>query len=220
MASGDTRVRLILAAEKLFAERGIEGVSLREINVAAGQRNTSASHYHFGSKAALVGAVLNHRAADLRAARLARLDGLEDGPPERVPRAVVEAFVSPTAQMMATAPAYLRFMAQLFLHPPIDWRQLVSEEDSAMVRAARLLSAATGAPEGLMLHRMVELLQLLSTAMASHLRASEAGGALVSEETLVLNLVDCLTGFIAAKPSERTLASLAIMPPPEAPEPV
>ena len=34
-----TREQLILAAERLFSESGIDAVSLRQINVAAGQRN-------------------------------------------------------------------------------------------------------------------------------------------------------------------------------------
>ena len=46
----DTRERLLLTAEKLLGERGINGVSLREITREAGQRNASALHYHFGSR--------------------------------------------------------------------------------------------------------------------------------------------------------------------------
>ena len=49
-----TRQQLILAAEKLFAESGIDSVSLRQINLEAGQKNSSAAHYHFGSKDALI----------------------------------------------------------------------------------------------------------------------------------------------------------------------
>ena len=44
-----TAERLLLAAERLFAARGVDGVSLRQVNVEAGQRNLSAAHYHFGS---------------------------------------------------------------------------------------------------------------------------------------------------------------------------
>ena len=45
---GDTRDQIIRAAEELFAARGIDSVSLREINRAAGQSNTGAVQYHFG----------------------------------------------------------------------------------------------------------------------------------------------------------------------------
>ena len=43
-ASQQTREELILAAERLFSEFGIDAVSLRQINAAARQRNSSAAH--------------------------------------------------------------------------------------------------------------------------------------------------------------------------------
>ena len=47
----DLRERLLLVAVRLFAERGVEAVSMRTINSEAGTKNKSAVHYHFGSKA-------------------------------------------------------------------------------------------------------------------------------------------------------------------------
>ena len=52
-----TRSRLVESAERLFAERGVGSVSIREVNRDAGQA-PSAVHYHFGSKEALLKAVL------------------------------------------------------------------------------------------------------------------------------------------------------------------
>jgi AcrR family transcriptional regulator len=52
-----TKEQIVLAAEGLFAERGIEGVSLRQIGAAAGNGNNSAVQYHFGTKERLVQAV-------------------------------------------------------------------------------------------------------------------------------------------------------------------
>lgn len=56
-----TRLSLIRTAERLFAERGIEGVTLREIQLAAGQSSSSAITYHFGSKRSLVRAIVEYR---------------------------------------------------------------------------------------------------------------------------------------------------------------
>lgn len=61
-------------ALKLFAERGIDGVTVRQIAEAAGQKNHAAILYHFGSKDMLVRELLidGARAIDVR--RNARLD--------------------------------------------------------------------------------------------------------------------------------------------------
>ena len=45
-----TRAWIVAAAERLFADIGIDATSLAEINKAAGQRNRSAVQYHFGDK--------------------------------------------------------------------------------------------------------------------------------------------------------------------------
>ncbi|MDP2774389.1 MAG: helix-turn-helix domain-containing protein, partial [Nocardioides sp.] len=44
-----TERRLLLAAERLFAQQGIAATSLRSI-MAAAEANVAAVHYHFGSK--------------------------------------------------------------------------------------------------------------------------------------------------------------------------
>jgi AcrR family transcriptional regulator len=56
---------LLDAAVLLFAERGLRGASLREINEAAGQRNTNALHYHFGDRDGLIRALTARHTAAL-----------------------------------------------------------------------------------------------------------------------------------------------------------
>ena len=51
---------LIRAAERLFGERGVEGVTIRELLEAAGQANKSAVHHYFGSKEELWIATLEY----------------------------------------------------------------------------------------------------------------------------------------------------------------
>jgi AcrR family transcriptional regulator len=53
----DIRERLLLVAIKLFSEKGVEAVSMRAINSAAGTKNKSAVHYHFGNKAGILKAI-------------------------------------------------------------------------------------------------------------------------------------------------------------------
>ena len=94
-----TRIRLMQEAEKLFAERGIDGVSIRDITNEADVSSASI-HYHFGSKAELIAAILDWRAAEVGARRATWLDQIESNPDASL-RQVLEAFVIPTAEMAA-----------------------------------------------------------------------------------------------------------------------
>ena len=64
-----TKEQIVLAAEELFVEHGLDGVSLRQIGAAAGNGNNSAVQYHFGSKERLVQAVFEYRLPRLRERR-------------------------------------------------------------------------------------------------------------------------------------------------------
>ena len=117
-----TEVRLLDAAERLVGERGVDGVSLRAINAEA-DSNVAAAHYHFGSKEALVRAVLDRRMTVLAEARFRQLDVLGDEPDAR---AVAAVFVRPLF-VLATAPAgarYVRFLAALY-RAEGDWLAVV-----------------------------------------------------------------------------------------------
>jgi AcrR family transcriptional regulator len=110
--SGETHLRLIETAERLFAERGVNGVSLREIGAAAGQRNTGAVRYHFGTKAQLVNAVFEHRMVPINTRRMAVLGELETAGRGQEMRGLAEAFLYPLAEMLGDVgrPSwYLRF---------------------------------------------------------------------------------------------------------------
>jgi AcrR family transcriptional regulator len=103
LPSGDTlntRERILNSAEVLFAEHGFERASLRALTTAA-RVNLAAVHYHFGSKAALMGSVFERRLAPLNAERLGELDALEiaaRGQP-LTPAGIIEAFFGPVLRM-------------------------------------------------------------------------------------------------------------------------
>jgi AcrR family transcriptional regulator len=110
--NGDTATRLVETAERLFAERGVHGVSLREIGAEAGQRNTGAVRYHFGTKAQLLDAVFEHRMVAINAHRLALLEELDGCGRGHELRGLAEAFLYPLAEMLGEPgrPSwYLRF---------------------------------------------------------------------------------------------------------------
>ncbi|EFC82910.1 transcriptional regulator, TetR family [Parafrankia sp. EUN1f] len=62
----NTRQQLLRVAERLFADQGIARTSTRQITAEAGV-SRDAIHYHFGSKAGLVSAILEARTGGLRA---------------------------------------------------------------------------------------------------------------------------------------------------------
>lgn len=57
--STGTREKLIEVAVEMFAERGLHGVSLREIGERAGAKNTAVVHYHLGDRRQLILAALD-----------------------------------------------------------------------------------------------------------------------------------------------------------------
>lgn len=97
MAS-DTKARLIAAAERLFAEHGVDAVSLREIGREAGARNVIAVQYHFADRDGVLRAIFDKHLPEVDAARLALLDSL---PAEPAVRDLAGALVRPLAAKLA-----------------------------------------------------------------------------------------------------------------------
>ena len=111
----ETRARLIRAAERLFAERGVEAVSLREINREADQRNATALQYHFEDRDGLLNAILEKHEPAIEVSRHALLDEIEeDGQPDL--HRLSTALVLPAAEKLSDPDGgrcYLRIVAQL-----------------------------------------------------------------------------------------------------------
>ena len=137
-----TKDRILDAAERLFAERGFNATSLREITAEAGV-NLAAVNYHFQSKEALILAVVVRRVRPVNERRLALLDECEAragaGPlsPECVLRAFLEPMLSVCAQPHGQAAGLL--IGQVFAEPGSIFRQLFQTEFA--VTAQRFLGA-------------------------------------------------------------------------------
>lgn len=109
-ADDGTRNRLLDAAEQLFAERGYDGASVRDINDIA-RVNSGAIHYHFGTKDDLFRAVVDRRGSILSEDRLARLADCAEGP-HRPPliEQIIAAYIIPYANpALGTRQERLRF---------------------------------------------------------------------------------------------------------------
>ena len=92
-----TRDMLLDAAARLFAERGIDNVSIAEIVRTADQRNASAVHYHFGSRDEILRAVLARHVPAIADRRRQLLDRARSRPASDM-RAAAEAIVRPVTE--------------------------------------------------------------------------------------------------------------------------
>ncbi len=201
-----TRRQLIAAAERLFAERGIDAVSLREINAAALQRNASALQYHFTDRRGLVRAVLTKHVPSVEAARHAMLDQYRTAGRDDL-RALVSALVRPTAAKLADRDGgryYLRIHAQLIsqlAHAPdadasaadstTRWRAMVAPLlDDIAVRT---------------LHHRFAAIRFTFTELSRR----AAGAQRRDDQLFTSNLVDLVTAMLAAPIGDETRALLA-----------
>lgn len=121
--SSDTASRLLDVAERLFAEHGIESVSIRQIVLASGQGNLSAAHYHFGTREGLIRKLLERRMAVVDALRHQRIDRIvAEGRGQDV-EAIVGCAVGTLVEVLRAQPwgaDYLRVVAQALFNPRIN----------------------------------------------------------------------------------------------------
>ncbi len=90
------KLKLVESAEKLFAEKGFDLVSVRDVTQTAGS-NAAAVHYYFGSRDGLVALVMSRYMTPVNEERLARLEVAErNWGSKPVPAAeVLDAYVRP-----------------------------------------------------------------------------------------------------------------------------
>ena len=133
-SSGSTKERILGAAEVLFAQRGFDGASLRQLTTAAGV-NLAAVNYHFGSMDKLVEEVFRRRLDALnerRLAALARIAGAEDTTLEDV----LEAFIRPALDLSHddSGALFMRVLARAFAEHDDTLRQFLSTNYGHVMR--------------------------------------------------------------------------------------
>jgi AcrR family transcriptional regulator len=94
--SKETKDRILDVAERLFADNGVGGTSLRDITSEAGV-NLAAVNYHFGSKEELLAAALERRMRAINERRIVLLDALEGSSVRGAPslEAVLRVLIAP-----------------------------------------------------------------------------------------------------------------------------
>ncbi|WP_330230721.1 TetR/AcrR family transcriptional regulator [Nocardia sp. NBC_00508] len=178
-AAVSTRERLLAAAERLLLTGRYDDVSVRSICGEAGA-NPAAVHYHFGSKDALVAALLEDRLGPLWATRLSAVTA-ERGSVAEVVDAVIEPFVELAADPVGRL--HLRLLAQFVLgRHATQWRQPWFRMDS-------WVALLPGVDEQESRRRWMLAFDLIITRF---------GGAATTERTMSDAAVDSLRDFVVA----------------------
>jgi AcrR family transcriptional regulator len=133
-SSASTKERILGAAESLFARRGFDGASLRQLTTAAGV-NLAAVNYHFGSKEKLVEQIFRRRLDALNDSRLAALD-LVAGAESTTIEDVLAAFIRPALDLShdETGSLFMRVLARAFAEHDDTLRQFLSENYGHVMR--------------------------------------------------------------------------------------
>ena len=175
-----TRQRILDEAELLYGARGVDGVSFREIRIAAGQRNTSALQFHFGGADGLVRALGERHMPAVGALQERLRAELTPADSHAEPEALVEIMVRPWADYVTQGPgarSWVRIAADLAAHPERLWLEFRDHSPTVMVEVgAELLDhLATRLGPRLGLDRLMRVNLATLHLCADRARIEEAG---------------------------------------------
>lgn len=170
--SPDARELILLAGERTIAERGPDA-ALRDIAVAAGQRNNSAVHYHFGSRDGLIAAIIERHQPALESRRTELLAEHEAaGAPDSV-AALVAILVRPMFDVPYAEGSthYARFLEQARAHPAVTGPNLHEKRWAATrVLVARLYRAMPDSTPAQRRYRLQAMTTVMFALLADYER--------------------------------------------------
>ena len=104
-----------------FSSSRLFPLQLSRLNAAAGQRNQSAIHYHFGSRDGILDAIMDLRVPPMNQARAALLERMRDeaGARPLTSREIVTALIQPNLDRLLATPGP-HFTARLLLQMRVD----------------------------------------------------------------------------------------------------
>lgn len=209
----ETRTRLKEEAQRLFALRGLEGVSVQDIISAAGQRNSASLRYYFGNKLALARELVVDGARLIDEDRQARVDRLEAEGALSV-RAVLGALLFPMLELADRTgqPTYIRMIANFQLNDRAFLREALENKWNAGYQRcnALLRDLLPDIDPAIVDHRLSLVGIYGNAALAAWEAARDSGepGRLWAPGYAVSNLMDTFEGMLAAPPSEETRSLL------------
>ncbi len=198
------RDAILDAAAVLMDERGVDNVSLNQINSASGNRNRSAITYHFGSREALVHQLAARTMEVLNSERESLLDHLERSGAPLTARQAVEVICAPLTGALGSIEGrrFLRLCGQLINHPTYnaDARQALMVNSSIQRSAAHLGGALAHLPPAIALERASQIIGFLVRAYADQARlidADQPPRPPLDARTYTVNLVDLVLAMMA-----------------------
>jgi AcrR family transcriptional regulator len=209
----ETRTRLKEEAQRLFALRGLDGVSVQDIINAAGQRNSASLRYYFGNKLELARELVVDGARLIDEDRQARLDTLEAEDGITV-RTVLGALTFPMLELAERTgqATYIRMIANLQLNNRAFLREALENKWNAGYQRcnAHLRDLLPQIPAAIVDHRL-SLVGIYGNAALAAWEASrddDAPGRLWSHQYALSSLIDTFESMLTAPPSEETRALL------------
>jgi len=206
-----TREKIKKAAELLFAERGFNAVSIRDIIEAADQRNTGSLHYYFRTKEALARELVEDGVRRIDEDRNHRLDQLEaKGGPKNL-REVIELLAYP----YYVDDAYMRFLNRLMQDNYGLFLQGAEGQDSGFKRViGHVRHLLPDVPKPILSQRFQLVIVYLTSMIA--LQSGGPGQEVWSrfwntpgaDETLL----DTVEGMLRHPVSSQTMAAVAARP--------
>jgi len=217
MRGPDTRSHIKTIALQLFAARGVDNVSVRDILVASGQKNGGSLHYHFGPKEALVRELVAEGAQRIDAWRLQRLDALEALPAPPVLRDIVKLLTDPLAAP-GTGPSaesddagYIPFMNSLLVKHHTVFLEGVDGHDIGFKRCVtHLRRLLPHLPTELFNQRLRLMMLYLFTAVSAREQTGERDTwyRLWQHPASHENFIDSIEGMLREPASPATLAAM------------
>jgi AcrR family transcriptional regulator len=202
------RLSLVVTAERLFAQHGVSGVSLRTVNSEAGHKNASAIHYYFGSRDGLVKAVLDHRMPEINRRRIEMLAQVKARGLEDQLRPLIAVWVFPLAEQLQPRPEgnyYLRFLERLRREAKPEYGTWIDTFVSAWHETFRLVrSLISHLPSDVVSSRLGIVAYQISSGLATLEAGVEQGNMRHSLAFSVENLIDLIVGGLQAPVSPET----------------
>ncbi|VVE62211.1 TetR family transcriptional regulator [Pandoraea pnomenusa] len=219
--AGDTKLRILDAAEDLFIEYGYEAMSLRQITSRA-EVNLAAVNYHFGSKETLLQAMLARRLDRLNDERLALLTRAEAEWPdgqltcEHVLGAMFIPALAISHHREIGGPAFLRLLGRVYADPSPFIREYLQQHYAPVFERffeafARALPELPRQELGWRLHFALQALSgVLASSDTSRLIDTFAQGQPMGDLQVVARLTALMVAALKAPmPGEAQLASFA-----------